>query len=384
MHPGSVSDRSTLFAMGGTNYSLNVIGHKLDLLRDNKTRENALGQLKQFMAVTFVLTGVAVIGVASRATCVHAQTASTSSDVSAVKTPAIPKNKETDIKFYPTSGSSAVIGKDALEDMPKAGLVLWLAGNQFFAMDDVVHAFQNEHPGVTVGVITLPPGLLLQAIKAGGWAYLDKEYRGLPDIYASVNLGHLKQLKASGTMDSYMVYMHNELQIMVAKGNPKKITNMKDLARDDVRTSMPNPVNEGIMQFYIRKVLERHGIWEAISGGKECVSCQTTKNNWFTAVHHRETPERIKTGQSDAGVVWKTEVLEAHRAGADVDAVTMPDEDSLRAEVAYVIGALKPSPRRDAADAFLSFLQSPRGQDAYAKFGFVKADEADLKLRPID
>ena len=92
------------------------------------------------------------------------------------------------------------------------------------------------------------------------------------------------------------------------------------------------------------------------------------KNNWFTAVHHRETPERIKAGQSDAGVVWKTEVLEAHRAGADVDAVTMPDEDSLRAEVAYVIGALKPFPRRDAADAFLSFLQSPRGQDAYAKF----------------
>ena len=98
-----------------------------------------------------------------------------------------------------------------------------------------------------------------------------------------------------------------------------------------------------LCNFISVKFLERHGIWEAISGGKECVSCQTTKNNWFTAVHHRETPERIKAGQSDAGVVWKTEVLEAHRAGADVDAVTMPDEDSLRAEVACVIGALKPS-----------------------------------------
>ena len=54
--------------------------------------------------------------------------------------------------------------------------------------------------------------------------------------------------------------MHNELQIMVAKDNPKKITSIKDLAREDVRTSMPNPINEGIMQFYIRKVLERHGI----------------------------------------------------------------------------------------------------------------------------
>src|ERR1043165_6090587 len=92
--------------------------------------------------------------------------------------------------------------------------------------------------------------------------------------------------RAAGTMESYMVYMHNELQIMVAKNNPKKITGIKDLVREDVRTSMPNPVNEGIMQFYARKVLERHGLWPAISGGKECVSCQSTERNWFTAVHH--------------------------------------------------------------------------------------------------
>lgn len=297
--------------------------------------------------------------------------------------PAFPKGKETDVKFYSADGS-AVTGRDAFERMPKAGLVLWLAGNQFFAMDDVVHAFQKNHPGTTVGLITLPPGLLLQAIKTGGWIYGDMAYRGLPDVYASVNLGHLKQLKAAGTMESYMVYMHNELQIMVAKNNPKKITGIKDLVREDVRTSMPNPINEGIMQFYIRKVLERHGLWQAISGGKECVSCQTTKNNWFTAVHNRETPDRIKAGQTDAGVVWKTEVLEARRAGADIDAVELPDEDSLRSEVAYVIGALNASPHRKEAEAFLDFLRTPAGQDAYAKFGFVKATGADLKLKPIN
>jgi len=297
--------------------------------------------------------------------------------------PALPKGKETDVKFYSTDGS-AVTGRVAFERMTKAGLVLWLAGNQFFAMDDVVHAFQKEYPGTTVGLITLPPGLLLQAIKTGGWIYGDTAYRGQPDVYASVNLGHLKQLKTSGIMESYMVYMHNELQIMVAKNNPKKVTGIKDLVREDVRTSMPNPVNEGIMQFYTRKVLERHGLWQAIAGGKECVSCQTTKNNWFTAVHHRETPERIKAGQADAGVVWKTEVLEARRAGADIDAVELPDEDSLRREVAYVIGALNASPHRKEAEAFLGFLRTPAGQDAYAKFGFVKATEADLKLKPIN
>ena len=45
---------------------------------------------------------------------------------------------------------------------------------------------------------------------------------------------------------------------------------------------MPKPVNEGIVQFYARKVVERHEIWPQ------------------TAVHNREIPER-RRGKSDAG-----------------------------------------------------------------------------------
>lgn len=301
----------------------------------------------------------------------------------AVKVPLIPAGKDKDLKFYGASGGPAM-GHDAMAKMPSANLVLWLAGNQFFAMDDVIAEFRKTNPDVTVGLITLPPGLLLQAIKAGGWKYGDKEYRGLPDIYASVNLGHIKDLGKNGMMESYMIYMHNELQIMVAKNNPKKIAGIKDLGRADVRTSMPNPVNEGIMQFYARKVLERHGLWDHISGGKTCVSCETTANNWFTAVHHRETPERIKADKSDAGIVWKTEVLEARREGADIDAVELPAEDSLRNEVSYVIGILKKTEHRKAAEAFMAFLRTPAGQEAYGKFGFVKASEEELKLKPIN
>ena len=326
---------------------------------------------------------LAVVGFITVATFAQAQITGPKAMHDATKTPAIPEGKETDIKLYGANGGGVVIGREALEQMPKAGLVLWLAGNQFFAMDDVIGAFQKHDPGVSVGLITLPPGLLLQAIEAGGWVYEGKQYRGEPDIYASVNLGHLQQLKASAMMDGYMVYMHNELQIMVAQGNPKKIAGVQDLARPDVRTSMPNPVNEGIMQFYIRKVLERHGIWQTISGGRECVHCQTTDNNWFTAVHHRETPDRIVANQSDAGMVWKTEVLAAKRGGASVDAVVLPDDDSLRTEVSYVIGMLTGSNRRDAAEAFLNFLRSPIGQKAFAKFGFVTASDAELQARPI-
>lgn len=295
----------------------------------------------------------------------------------------IPKGKDNDLKLYQTDGR-IVKGAPALERMQRdAEVILWLAGNQFFAMDDVVHAFQSANPGVEVGLITLPPGLILNAIQAGGWTYGGRDYPGLPDIYASVNLGHLKTLKKAGLMDRYAIYMHNELQIMVAKGNPRRIKGIGDLVRPDVRTSMPNPVNEGIMQFYGRKVLERHGIWNRISGGRECFSCQTMPNNWFTAVHHRETPDRIRAGTSDAGFVWKTEVQEAVRTGALVEGVALPPEDSLRNEVAYAIGALTNSPRKMMAAKYLEFVRSPACQSAYAKYGFVNAGAAELQLKPI-
>jgi ABC-type molybdate transport system substrate-binding protein len=296
----------------------------------------------------------------------------------------IPPNKDTDLKFY-RADATIQTGVEALEHMiSDADLVLWVAGNQFFAMDEVVGAFQKTHPGMTVGLITLPPGLILSAIQNGGWTYNGKEYRCAPDVYASVNLGHLRQLKSAGLMSNYAIYMHNELQIMVAKGNPKKIVGIDDLVRPDVRTSLPNPVNEGIMQFYARKVLERHGLWSQIANGKECVSCQTTERNWFTAVHHRETPERIRDGKSDAGIVWKTEVMEALRHGAQVEAVELPAADSLRDEVSYAVGTLQNSRHRQNAESYLAFLATNAAQDAYEKFGFVRAQPDELALKPID
>ena len=296
---------------------------------------------------------------------------------------AIPAGKDDDLKFYLTDGRT-IKGVEALRRMQQeSGLVLWLAGNQFFAMDAVVRAFQAQNAGISVGLITLPPGLLLEAIEKGGWSYSSGTYAGRPDVYASVSLGHLQKLKRADLMEEYAVYMHNEMVLMVAKGNPKTIKGISDLARPDVRTSMPNPVNEGIMQFYARKVLERHGLWATLSANKDCFSCQTTPNNWFTQVHHRETPERIRDGRSDTGIVWMTEVIEAQRAGMPVDFVRLPPEDSLRDAVAYAIGPMKSGPRRAAADRYLEFLKSSVGQRAYANFGFVSASENELALKPI-
>ncbi len=295
----------------------------------------------------------------------------------------MPPKKDSDLKLYLADGrvesGAAAFGRMQQE----AQVILWLAGNQFFAMDDVVHEFQKQNPGTAVGLITLPPGLLLEAIEKGGWIYEGMEYPGLPDVYASVNLGHLKKLKSKGLVDRYAVYMHNEMVLMVAEGNPKNVRGIDDVRRADIRTSMPNPVNEGIMQFYGRKVLERHDLWQHVSGGKECFSCETTPNNWFTAVHHRETPDRILAGTSDTGIVWITEAMQAKRANKAIDAVRLPPEDSMRDDVAYAVCALSTGSRQALAGRYLAFLATTDAQAAYAKYGFVNASAQEIALKPI-
>ncbi|MBN8968458.1 MAG: extracellular solute-binding protein [Rhizobiales bacterium] len=112
--------------------------------------------------------------------------------------------------------------------------------------------------------------------------------------------------------------------------------------------------------------------------------CQAPPNDWFTAVHHREMPDRIKAGESDAGIVWKTEGLEAVRAGSNIETAALPDKDSLRKDVSYVVGVLKASSHKPAAESFLAYLRSSDGQEAHARFGFVRASGGELKMRPID
>lgn len=295
----------------------------------------------------------------------------------------VPPNKEHDISvFY--SGAKVIHGAEAMANMPNAKLVLWLAGNQFFAMPDVINAFQAAHPEVdSVGLITLPPGLIVSAINKGGWNYEGKDYRMTPDIYASVNLGHLQALKEKGRMDQYMVYLHNRLELQVAEGNPKNIAGLRDLMKPDVRAMLPNPITEGIMTFYIKKVLVRHNMWQELSGGKECKSCQATPRVYFTAVHHREIPDGLMAGKADVGIAWASEIANARRSGLRVQGITLPDEDSLVNEVAYVAGALNHTPNVAAARAYLRFLRTPAAQEAYAEHGFIPATGGELDLKPI-
>lgn len=272
-----------------------------------------------------------------------------------------------------------------IADSYTADLVMYLAGNQFMVMEELINDFQKKNPDVkTVFVETIPPGQILkgQLLKQGKIAEQDINQK--PDIYASVNFGHLKKMKGKGRMDEYMIYIHNKLELMVGAGNPKGIKGPKDLGRDDIVQSHPNPLTEGIFKFYGSQMLKDVGLHEKVTGGKQCRSCWAVPDKvWFTSRHHRETPTRIEKGQADVGIVWTTEVVEAKKHNRKIDGVAIPAPYNQESKVGYAIGKLNDGKNQAAADKFLAYLATDDAQNIYAKYGFVKATKEELKLKPI-
>ena len=286
---------------------------------------------------------------------------------------------------YRTFHSDGTIEYGDIGDSYTAALVMYLAGNQFMVMEELIRDFQGRNPDIeTIYVETIPPGQILkgQLLKQG---VIDGTRTSMtPDLFASVNLGHLKKMKAKGKMDQYAIYTHNKLELMVAKGNPKGIRGPEDLGRDDLVQSHPNPLTEGIFKFYGAEMLRDLGLYSKVTGDAKCKGCWAVPGKtWFTQRHHRETPYRIENGQADVGIVWTTEVAYGKAGGRAIDGVPIPAPYNKQDKVGYAIGALNEGRNRANADRFLAYLASDRAQEIYAGYGFIRATPEELVLKPI-
>jgi ABC-type molybdate transport system substrate-binding protein len=284
---------------------------------------------------------------------------------------------------YRTFNTDGKVDLGKIGDSYTSDLVMYLAGNQFMVMEELIKDFQKKNPDIkTVYVETIPPGQILknQILKQG--EVNGQKTAQNPDLFASVNQDHLKKLIKMNQMDKYMIYTHNKLELMVKKGNPKKIKGVEDLGRDDIVQSHPNPITEGIFKFYGSEMLKDLDLHAKVTGGKECKECWAVPGKtWFTARHHRETPHRIENGEADVGIVWTTEVKHAISEGRNIEGVSIPAPYNKQDKVGYAIGRLSAGRNQDNSARFLAYLTSDDAQVIYEKYGFLRASNDDLMLR---
>ena len=253
-------------------------------------------------------------------------------------------------------------------DLTDPKLVLYVGGNYFFAMAPLVQAFERQHPEYKGHIYweTIPPGLLVEQIKAGGtvtsgnmtWTVrADAYFAGLKKVQDCIAQGLL--------VGPAVPYATNTLAIMVPKGNPAHVTGLADLGRPGIRLAMPNPAFEGIAR-QIEASLAKAG------GPALAAAVYDTKvrdgSTILTRIHHRQTPLFLMQGRAEAGVTWQSEALFQEQVGNPIGHVGIPPDQNATAIYAgaQVAGAAHPQ----AAQAWLAFIRSPGALEIFERYGF--------------
>lgn len=212
-------------------------------------------------------------------------------------------------------------------------LTVYAAASLSGAFDEIGAAFTDAHPDVRVtGVYDGSSTLVTQLLE------------GAPaDVFASADEANMRKLEDAAVGPA--LFASNTLVIAVPTGNPGGVETLADLA--DVTTVLCAP--EVPCGAASETLLSNAGVTVDAASLEQNVTAVLTK---------------VASSEADAGIVYATDVI-----GRDDVEVIVPDG---AAEVVnhYPIAALSEAPNAEAAEAFVAFVLSERGQSILADFGF--------------
>ena len=264
-------------------------------------------------------------------------------------------------------------------DIMDPKLVLYVGGNYFFAMAGLIAEFEKQHPDYKGRIYweTIPPGLLIKQIEAGGTITSgNMTWTAKADAYLA-GLKKVQQFVASGLLVAPAVaYVTNTLTIMVPKDNPAHITGLADLGKPGVRLAMPNPEFEGIAR-QIQESLKKAGgsaLADAVYNTKV-----TDGSTVLTHIHHRQTPLFLMQGLADAGVTWQSEAIFQEQAGHPITHVDIPADQNSTA--IYAGAMVKGAAHPQGAHLWLSFINSQPALAIFERYGFEPYIAGDSEVR---
>jgi ABC-type molybdate transport system substrate-binding protein len=248
-----------------------------------------------------------------------------------------------------------------------AKLVIFIGGNQFFVLPQLIAAFEEQHPEFKGHIFyeTLPPGILRKQIATNDAITLGNlTIQVKPDVYEA-GARVLKQMEQANQVKGIVQYATNDLEVMIPAANPKNIQSLKDLGRSDVTLSMPNPAWEGVANQIADSLRKAGGdsLYQTVYQDKV-----RNGKTILTEIHHRQTPMRIMSGQVDAGVTWASEVRFQESIGNPIKGIAISAD--LNTTAIYAGGVMMDAPHPDAAAQWLAFLKSDQAQSIYRQFGF--------------
>ncbi|HEX6346752.1 molybdate ABC transporter substrate-binding protein [Umezawaea sp.] len=228
------------------------------------------------------------------------------------------------------SGSSAVTGP----------LTVFAAASLTESFTRLGEDFEAANPGVEVTFNFAGSSALAQQINSGAPA----------DVFASAAPTSMGQVAdAGGITGDATTFAKNELEIVVPKGNPAKVSGLADFGTADLKIALcaeqvPCGAASG-------KVFEAAGVTPAPDTLEQDVKAVLTK---------------VKLGEVDAGLVYRTDV---GAAGSEVEGIEFAEADEAVND--YPIAPLAKAPNAAAAKAFVDFVLSAAGREVLSAAGFA-------------
>jgi ABC-type molybdate transport system substrate-binding protein len=247
-------------------------------------------------------------------------------------------------------------------------LVLYASGNYFFAMPALVQAFGDAYPQYRGRVYyeTLPPGLLLKQMDAGGTVTSgNMTWTVKPDVFLAERAASNDLVQKGRLVAPVITFATNDLAIMVAAGNPDRVDGLTDLGRAGLALAMPNPDFEGVAR-QIRSSLMKAG-GEALAKAVYDAKVRDGETV-LTRIHHRQTPLFLMQHLVAAGVTWKSEAIFQEKVGNPIGHVDIPP--ALNTVADYSAAMVAGAPRPQAERAWLDFIQSDTAFKAFEPYGF--------------
>ncbi len=214
-----------------------------------------------------------------------------------------------------------------------------------FAAASLTEAMNDLQAGLKVS----DPGLSLTYSFGGSGALAIQISQGAPaDVVATADSTSMKSLSDAGLVDAPRIFAHNELEILVAPGNPKGIGGLSDLARTDVKV-----------------VTEEDSVPAGKYSGQALEAAGVTLSPVSKETDVKAAVARVTSGEADATIVYVTDVIAAGPKGQGVE---IPGALNVVAE--YPIAVVKSTAHHAAAAAFVDLVVGRSGQNALRRHGF--------------
>lgn len=239
--------------------------------------------------------------------------------------------------------------KIAADPVQQTTLIALAAANVTDPLNDVIGAFEQDHPGVVV----VPEYAGTQILET-------QAEQGAPfDIFVSADKQHIDALVKEGLVDDVRQLSEGHEVIVVPKDNPGGITSLRDLADKDVKLVLgTDAVPIGI---YTRQVFTNassaYGADFASRALGHAVSFETNV---------KQVLEKVSLGEADGGIVYFTDVSAKYKDTVKI--IPIPAEFEVEATnyIAVAHGSKQPDLARELLDA----ATSAGGQAIFRRHGY--------------